>query len=140
MRLMGIDWGTQHIGIALTDEGGLLAFPLKIVPAEPQQQLFETLNDTIRAEHVQQVVVGVPIGTPREAQAREFIKLLSTKISVPVGEHDEARSTKFVQHMAADKKSRAVRGNIKKAFTTLKDAFSAALILQSFIDTKEKNP
>ena len=137
MVLMGIDWGTQHMGVALSDHEGRIAFPLKIIPAEPLSEVFALLQDTISTEGVKTVVVGVPIGTPREAQARAFILKLSQQVHVPVHEHDEARSTKYVQHMAkGDKKSRAVRGNVKKAFTTLRDAFSAALILQAFIDTK----
>ncbi len=137
MKLLGIDWGTQHIGVAMSDHEGLMAFPLKIVPAEPQAVLFTLLNDTIRDEGVGAVVVGVPVGTEREAQAREFILKFSQQVHIPVHEHDESRSTKYVQHMAhGDKKSRAIRGNAKKAFTTLRDAFSAALILQAFIDSK----
>ncbi len=138
MTLLGIDWGTQHIGIALSDHEGRIAFPLKIIPAEPKQEVFALLNDTILSEGVKTVVVGVPVGTPREAHAREFITQLSKQVTVPVVEHDESRSTAYVKHMAkGDKKSRVVRGNVKKAFTTLRDAFSAALILQAFIDTKQ---
>ena len=56
MRKMGIDYGTKRVGIALTDDKGLMAFPHGVVAND--EQLNETLLSLIKDKTVTEIVIG----------------------------------------------------------------------------------
>src|SRR3989344_5552542 len=56
MRYLGIDFGTQNIGLALTDEEGRMAFPLRTLPA--RRDLVTDIVATIEKERVGAIVIG----------------------------------------------------------------------------------
>ena len=101
MTLMGIDWGTQHIGIALSDYEGRMAFPLKIIPATSQREVFESLKDTITAEGVTKVVVGVPVGTvmSRLSRARSRLRELMDKPAQAQATTDSTRNVSALRRL-----------------------------------------
>lgn len=55
-RVMGIDYGSKRVGIALTDEAGRIAFPKAVVPND--KFLARTIADLVRGHDVEEVVVG----------------------------------------------------------------------------------
>ncbi|OGZ41972.1 MAG: hypothetical protein A3C80_02385 [Candidatus Ryanbacteria bacterium RIFCSPHIGHO2_02_FULL_45_43] len=123
-RYLGIDYGTKKIGIALSDEGGRIAFP-KVVIENNWDTVAQYLSELVEKERVCTIVVGLPLGldgteTAMTAKARAFALKLKNEFHPPVVFEKEVLSTK------------AVRPN-----TTTKemiDASSAALILQGYLD------
>jgi putative Holliday junction resolvase len=67
MKYMGIDYGTKRIGIAVSDDGGTIAFPRVILGNSPR--LFEEILDIVRTESIDGIVVGKSIDTHGERNA-----------------------------------------------------------------------
>ncbi|MBI5464138.1 MAG: Holliday junction resolvase RuvX [Ignavibacteriales bacterium] len=133
-RLMGVDYGSQRIGLALSDPLGIIAQPLETIPNDPN-----TVSAIVKLSS-QQGVVGVVVGMPLNlkgeigAKAKEveaFIQTLKENLDIDVVCWDERFTSTIAQHtlrsMGTTKRQRREdKGRI--------DAMAAALILQSFLD------
>ena len=122
MRLLGIDYGTKRVGIALTDAGGAMAFPHAIY--ESDESLVARIVALAREKAVGMVVVGKSHdlgGTPNKVQEDidAFVAVLENELSMPVVLEPEQFSTQA-----------ALRIQGRTAET---DASAAALILDSYL-------
>jgi len=126
MKIMGIDFGSKKIGIALTDDSGVMAFPYQVVPNNEQ---FLKYVESVVVEHkVAEIVIGHSLdndGKPNQIHSavESFMLDVTLALGIPVHLEPEQYSTK---------QARQIQG--KSALT---DASAAALILDSFI-TKNK--
>ena len=60
-RILGIDYGTKRIGLAISDEDFNMAFPAEAVPNN-WEDFKEKLLEMIEIEEISQIVLGLPIG------------------------------------------------------------------------------
>lgn len=118
MALLGIDYGTKKIGLAIAD--GTVAAPLRIVRYETRRELRDAIHSACDDYDVRTIVVGVPRD---RASVDEFIEWLRREVSAPVLTEDERFSTAFAKRLMRDWKGKADD-----------DAIAAALILQSYIE------
>lgn len=126
MRLMGIDYGTKRVGVALSDESGKMAFPHIVLNND--EKLLKELVDLIEERKVGEIVIGHSLdreGVPNavHAEVEELIGDLTLQVGLPVRLEPEQYSTQ-----------EAMIGQGRNAQT---DASAAAIILNSFI-TKKK--
>ena len=133
-RLIGIDYGTRRVGVAVTDPLQMIAGGLATVGAH---EILDFIGDYVKKEPVEGIVVGLPKrlnNTASEAlvYTEQFITAVKRRFpQLPVYTVDE----RFTSSLAADamlrggmkKKDRQVKGNL--------DRISAAIILQSFLDS-----
>ena len=96
-RVLGLDLGDAHIGVAISDEARRVAVPLGTVPAGAPQDL-KAIAKLIAENDVTAVVVGHPISMSgargaRAHQAEEFAGALRSFLEIPVELHDERLST-----------------------------------------------
>ena len=56
MRHLGIDYGSKRVGLAISDEGGVLAFPYKIIPNNTE--LVDMIHNICGEEEVSAIVLG----------------------------------------------------------------------------------
>jgi|SRR3989338_6317277 len=127
MRFLGIDYGTKRIGIALSDEGGVLAFPKEIVSND--ENAFEKIGRILEEENIKEVVVGESVdfaGAPNKIS--EDIKIFSEGLKKRFGViiHKEKEFLTSVE-------ARRYKDEGEKV-----DASAAALILQRFLDRNNK--
>jgi putative Holliday junction resolvase len=132
-RLMGLDYGTKRVGVALSDETHMLAHPHAVLPAEPFAQLVASLKALIQEKQVVKIVVGVPRnmdGTEGDSakNAREFIARLKETLAVPIATVDERMTT-----LQASRQLQEAGKNTKKQKGTI-DAAAAAVLLQTHLD------
>lgn len=128
-RILGIDYGTRKIGFALSDEDQKIAFP-KDVQENIFDMVAEHIGNIILHEDVTEVVVGLPRnfdGTDNELtkEVREFADRLKDYFRLPMHFEDESFTSKAVESSNA--------APYRKT-----DASAAALILQSFLDRRNK--
>ncbi|MEK7108980.1 MAG: Holliday junction resolvase RuvX [Patescibacteria group bacterium] len=134
MKYIGIDYGTKRIGIAVSDDGGRLAFPLTTVPAGPAA--LSKIDALVKENGVQKIVVGESrdfAGAPNAVQENieQFKKDLEELTKLPVAyEREFFTSTLAARQFAPEAKSRKANPSHDKL-----DASAAALLLQSFLDT-----
>jgi putative Holliday junction resolvase len=134
MKILALDYGTKRIGIALSDATRTLATPRPFLPADPFRKLVDSLKDMIRQEEISLIVVGVPRnmdGTYGDAakNAQDFVLHLKEAIPLPVETVDERLSTVQAARQLQDK------GKNTRKQKTLIDSESAAVFLQSYLDT-----
>ncbi len=132
-KLLGIDYGTKRVGLAITDELKIIASPLETVETS---KIITHLEKLLSKENIEAIVLGEPKyldGTISNTTKKvyEFKSKIEKKFpSIPVHLEDEM----FTSKMAAEsmiaagikKKKRQEKGNL--------DKISAALILKSFMD------
>lgn len=123
MKYIGIDYGTKRIGVALSDDGGTMAFPYGVVPNTTG--LFDELETIIKKHEVSGVVVGESLdysGKPNPVmkEIKEFVRVLEERTGMVVQYEPEFLTSAEARHIQGDS-------------NTL-DASAAAIILQSFLD------
>jgi len=132
-RILGLDFGSARIGVAISDELQMLAHPLETIPTneEPASRVAEI----VREKQVDHVVAGIPrqmngqIGTAA-TEVLEFVEKLRAILPCPVVTWDE-RLTTVAAHRAlrdAGKKTRDTRGYV--------DQVAAQMILQTYLDRR----
>ena len=127
MKRMGIDFGSKKIGIALTDESGIMAFPHSVIPNDAE--FFKTIETLVQEREVKEIVIGHSLdlaGNPNliHAAVEEFIADVTLSLGIPVHLEPEQYTT-----------PEAARTTGKNTQT---DAAAAAIILESYL-TKLKN-
>jgi len=127
MKLLGIDYGAKRVGIAITDDGGALAFAKIVLPAGP-----ELVQDIVRmciAEGVEAIVIGESKNFAQEENAimkavHELKKTLEDECKLPVYFEPELMTSMEAQHIQGQ--------------NDMSDASAAAIILQSYVN-RQKN-
>ena len=133
-RILGIDVGEARIGLALSDELGMLAHPLETVHVKEGNPL-KRVAEVVAREKIETVVIGLPRnmnGTygPAAEKAREFAAKLQKFSPCMVKFWDERLTT-----VAAQKQLHETGKNVKNSRAVI-DQVAAVLILQGYLDSQ----
>ncbi len=135
-RIMGIDYGSARIGIALSDELQVLAHPAETITLGKGIDPIARVARLVEEKNVERIIVGLPRhmnGTRGEsaAKAQAFAEELRARVSCEVQTWDERLSTVAAHRSLRDagKRSRQTREYI--------DQVAAQLVLQSYLDSLE---
>ena len=132
MRIMAIDYGDAHTGIAISDLTGLLAGYTTVINSRKQEEVLLGVGKLIEEYSVTELVLGYPKnmdGTlgPRAEKAEGMRDALTERFGLPVKLWDERRTTIDAHNILA-----AAGKNAKKRKKTV-DAVAAALILEGYL-------
>ena len=135
-RILGIDYGKKRIGIALSDPTGIIASPFKTVD---RAEITEVLTTIIEQYAVETIVVGHPLRTDgkrgeRAIEVEVFAQRIEQDFSVPVILWDERFSTQAAERAMHEMDEKPSRNKAKV------DRIAAALVLQSYLDSKGSGP
>ena len=125
---MGIDYGSKRIGVALSDERGQFAFPEAVLPND--KSLMVALATLAQSRDVGTVVCGLSLDRAGSknliaAACEAFATELTAVTQIPV---------EFEPEFYTSKEAAQIQGK-----TALLDASAAALILNSYLEKKNKN-
>jgi putative Holliday junction resolvase len=135
MRVLAIDHGTKRIGLAISDELGIVANPLELLSAEPFAQFLSRLKEIIVEKQVELVLLGMPRNMdgsygPAALKVQEFAAVLRDSIVVPVETWDErltsVQANRFLTQADVSRKARKDKV----------DKTAAAILLQSYLDNR----
>ena len=133
---MGLDVGDRTIGVAVSDEGGVVALGLRTVRRTKDLKVDVAAVGALAAEYgVVRLVVGWPLQLNGEAgaQAQKVVKVaraLKTGLGLPIERFDE-RLTTVVAERAL------IEGNVRRADRKkVVDTVAATLILQGWLDRR----
>lgn len=137
MRALGVDWGEERIGLAVSDETGTIASPYKVI--KNGGKAAAAVVNAASVTGAEEIVVGYPLTLtgqegPAAERVQEFARDIQRRVSVPVKLIDERFTTK-----SAEEKLRAAGASPQKIKKTA-DAAAAALILQTYLDVSKKSP
>lgn len=140
-RILALDPGERRIGVALSDELGILASPLCILQRHARERA-EAVAELAREHNVAEIVVGYPrtlrgeVG-PQARRVERFAEELRAAVDVPVRLWDERYSTAeaTARLAATHRRSAGRRGRAAPHV----DALAAAVILQEYLDSRRSS-
>ena len=138
VRILGLDFGTKRIGVAMSDELLLTAQGLDTIHRKELESDLALIKAIVDSNGVGEVIVGLPLnmnGTYSEKtrEAVIFMDELSKAISVPVKPWDERLTS-----MQADRAM--LEGDMSRAKRRkLSDRLAAQIILQSYLDSRKRD-
>lgn len=122
MRYLGIDYGKERIGIAVSDDNGQIAFPLKTLPGKNP---FPLIREIARKEKIGKIILGLPIpfsggASKQTAELKKIAEKLKKATRLPVELENEILTTKLAKRTGMPEE------HLDKA--------AATIILQSYLD------
>jgi putative holliday junction resolvase len=138
MRCLGIDFGSSRIGIAISDELGMLAHPLETVPNDAS--FLSRLRKIVLEKGVSRMVVGIPRNMdgsygPAAEKAKLFLSELKSEFKeLQLIAWDERLTT-----MEAQRLLHAAGRDVKKSRPVI-DQVAAQVLLQSYLDSAAGAP
>lgn len=142
--MLGVDFGTRRVGLAISDPSGTVARPLSIlkVGGRSDAVLRVAAEATRLAEEddgLHTIVVGLPLSldgapTDQTAVVSTFVDALRARLGMPVVTEDERLTSAEAEARLAERESDWRRRKEQL------DAEAAAIILQDYLDRPVKTP
>jgi putative pre-16S rRNA nuclease len=138
VRILGIDFGDVHVGLALSDPLELTAQPLGQYRLRGEAENKAYFGDLVRRHGVNEVVIGFPLRLDgssgrRAEKTRSFAAWLEKVCAIPVVLWDERLTTQQAIGIMREQKVRT------RDMKTVEHQISAALILQAYLDSRRSN-
>lgn len=136
MRIMGLDFGSKTVGVAISDPTGLIATGLEIVRREREDKLRQTLariESLIEEYKVDKIVLGYPKNMndtegERVQKTLAFKEMLERRTALEVVLWDERLTTVEADAVMMEA---GIRREDRKKYV---DKIAAAFILQGYLD------
>ncbi len=130
-RIIALDVGSKRIGVAISDELGILATPRGIIRHRSYAWDFAEIAQLVDSNQAERVLVGHPLGlagnsTQQTRLVERFAARLAVHLAVPVELWDERLTTQAAL---------GITGRGREARQTgQRDAVAAAILLQAYLD------
>jgi len=135
-RILAIDFGTKRVGLAITDELQIAAYPFETIQVGGKgRKPLDRIVDLIKEKNVIGIVLGKPLnmnGTEGEMveQVNDFADELKLSTKIPLAFLDERLTS--LQAKRIIQKSGRKPSRQKDAV----DRLAATILLQSFLDSR----
>ncbi|MCH7600373.1 MAG: Holliday junction resolvase RuvX [Myxococcales bacterium] len=138
MRTLGLDIGSKRIGLAISDEDGIFAFPSGKLERVGRKQDLEALVRLIAERGIDRAVIGVPLhmnGRPGKGAeaARSFARDLAETAGIAVDTIDERLTT------IEAKRALSAVGRRAKQQKDVIDSVAAAIILNTYLELRRND-
>ena len=138
MRILGLDYGTKTVGVAVSDPLGWTAQPVETIFREKDTHLrptFRRIGELIRTYDAQAIVLGYPLNMDdtagaRAIAARAFRDDLAKKTRLPVFLWDERLTTVEAEEILMEMRIP------KEEWKEHVDTIAAVLILQDYLNAQ----
>lgn len=136
MKILAVDLGKARTGLAICDEGEVLASPVRVISERNWDRLTSIIVQEAKTLSAKQIVVGLPRnmdGSEGESaqNARAFAEQLKALTSIPIVLWDERGTTITAHEYLNDTDT---RGKKRKAVI---DAVAATVILQDYLSFRK---
>ena len=132
-KVLGVDYGEQRTGVAISDESRTIAFPRETLACPRVEQAAAAVARMAEAEPVLEIVVGYPLNMNGSLGARttrtdEFMAELAKRTAIPLKKWDERLSTKIAEAVLIE------AGTRREKRRDVVDKLAAQIILQGYLD------
>ena len=137
MRIMGLDYGSKTVGVAISDPLGITAQGIETITRKDENKLRKTcarIEALIEEYQVEKIVIGLPkhmnndIGI-RAEKSMEFAKILKRRTGLEVQMWDERLTTMEAERTLIESN---IRREDRKKYI---DKIAAVFILQGYLDS-----
>ncbi|NQU41597.1 MAG: Holliday junction resolvase RuvX [Lentisphaerae bacterium] len=133
MRTLGIDYGTRRIGLAISDELGMIAMARETLHIQSVKEAVQRVSEAVVESEASCVVVGLPLNMDGSRgrmveEVEAFVSKLKELVPIPVETWDERLSSQMAERtlleadMSREKRKRVL------------DKMAAQAILQGWLD------
>ena len=134
-RVIALDVGSRRIGVAVSDELGILATPRGAIFRATLRKDIAAVQALVAETEAERIIVGHPVGlsgasTSETHRAERFGTFLAAELTIPVDLWDERMTTVLAERAMIEGGARREERREKV------DRVAAALILQSFLDAR----
>ena len=134
-RALGIDLGEARIGVAVSDELGMLAHALETIVVKDTRDPIARIVQLAKEKDVSHIIIGLPKnmdGTtgPAAEKSRAFAEKLKEHLTCPIRLWDERLTTVAAQRYLHD-----AGRNVKQSRSVI-DQVAAQIILQGWLDSQ----
>ena len=141
MRIMGLDYGSRTVGVAISDELLITAQAKEIIRRKEENKLRKTLariEELIREYGVEKIVLGLPLNMDESVSERsewclEFRDRIERRTGIPVEMMDERLTTVEADEIMDEV---GIRDRFKRKEYV--DMIAAQIILQDYLDNRLK--
>lgn len=138
MKYLGLDLGKRSLGISISDKTGIIASFYKSIRYENEEELITEIDKIVTFEEIGEIILGYPKNMDnsegfRAQETLQFKEQLEQKIGKRVILQDERLTTRVAEGILLE--ADLSRNKRKKII----DGVSAIVILQTYLDKKEKN-
>ena len=135
VRILGVDFGTKRIGLALSDPLGFTAQGLETLAVESKQKTLDHLTKICWEIGVDESVVGLPVnmnGThgPKAQETMSWVEKLKTTLKIQVSTWDERLTSREADRLMSE------AGLSTRRQRQESDRMAATIILQSYLESK----
>lgn len=138
--ILAIDYGLKRIGLAISDEEKIFAFPYNVIENKNLKYVLLEISNIVLEKEIDLIIVGMPYNMPGSGKLKgemaekveEFVKHLSESVKIPIETVDERLS------------SFAASENLKESsissrdYKMLLDKEAARLLLEEYIENSKK--
>lgn len=133
MKVLAVDFGTKHIGLAVGNSQTRVATPLGQIAAHNHRHVVEEIMKRIGEFEIGHIVVGYPLNMDGSRsltckRVDQFINYLNKRVALPISRVDEKLSS-----FAAEEMGKEMVNNYRRRKTFL-DSLAAQVILQNFFE------
>ncbi len=139
MRIMGLDYGSKTVGVAISDDLLLTAQGKEIIRRKEENKLRKTLariEELIQEYGVEKIILGLPLNMDGSVSERselclDFKDKIERRTGIPVEMLDERLTTVEADEIMNEGR---IRGKKRKDYV---DMIAAQIILQDYLDNRE---
>lgn len=139
-RLLGLDFGSKTVGVAVSDPTGLIASGVEIIRRDREDKLRQTLariEALVEELEIGKIVLGYPVNMnytegDRVEKTMAFKEMLERRTGLPVELWDERLTTVEADSIMSEV---GVKGVERKKYV---DKIAAMIILQDYMDNKRE--
>ena len=137
-KYLGVDFGLKRIGLSITDQEKIFAFPLTTIEFD---NAFNFFKDLFFKEEVSKVIIGYPKRLSGvDSDIESSIKIFITKFQKQFPEIEIERfDERFTSKLASKAIVSSGLGKKKRSDKSLIDKVSAAIILQDYLTYNKSN-
>lgn len=140
MRILGLDYGSKTVGVAVSDPLGITAQGVETITRREENKLRRTLariEELTEEYQVERIVLGYPLNMDdsrgeRAKRTEDFRDLLVRRIGLPVVLWDERLTTMEANDILIES------GVLRKDRKQVIDKIAAVLILRSYLDSVQE--
>ncbi len=140
MRILGLDFGSKTVGVAVSDPTGLIATGVEIIRRDREDKLRKTcarIEELVEEYEVSRIVLGCPYNMDDSSGVRvektmAFKEMLERRCGIPVDLMDERLSTVEADELMNEAR---IAGKDRKKYV---DQIAATFILQWYLDEKNE--
>ena len=142
--ILGLDYGSRRIGLAISDPEAVFAFPAGCLERRSPEQDLAALRELVEARGVVQIVVGLPIHMrgregPEARAARAFAETLRRETGRSVDLLDERWTSREAERALREARPRSGRAaSRRRAEAGELDAAAATLLLRAWLERRSR--